>query len=301
MSTKFVKLALGFGIVIAIGAVAATAIGGMHHAAVPTAQPLSTKAATAESENPLDTATPGETPSMLADNLIATFKIKVVGQWGAFGVFDLKVMPASDNLLVFPLTVDGNTYQDVDALVPQLLPLNLAQVTSSGVRCNIVCSNPNGDVIGYDLATYSRHAQENHLPTVPSNQLAYVQAMEKLTAEALAPAPVKPAVADVERMDGSTDSDVPTGVIREAINHDDKLTQYGDYPVQTWKETNTYTRTINDEKVVFIEVRGTFHLSSGNMQYLGSKGGISFSAASYERDGVVELVKRGNSWYILKG
>lgn len=109
------------------------------------------------------------------------------------------------------------------------------------------------------------------------------------------------AVAEVASADGSTDSDVPTGVIRDAINHDDKLTQWGAYPVQTWKETNTYTRKIDDEKVVFIEVRGTFHLAPENMEYLHSKGGISFPVASYERDGAIEVVKRGNSWYILKG
>jgi hypothetical protein len=297
MSTKFAKLALGFSVII--GAVVAIAISVTRHAAAPTAQPASSKVAAAESDNPLDTATPGETPSKLADNLIATLKIKVVGQWGEFAVFDLKadLNMGSGHRLHFPITVDGNTYDDIYALATQLLPLTNNQVYAAGVNCEVVCWDPAGDVIGYSLRDYSDLAKQNNLPPIPSNQVSYVQALEKLLAT---PAPAAP-VEEVKLVDGSTDSDVPTGVIRDAINHDDKLTQYGAYPVQTWKETNTYTRKINDEKVVFIEVRGTFHLSSENMQYLGSKGGISFSVASYERDGAVELVKRGNSWYILKG
>ena len=297
MSTKFVKLALGFGIVIVIGAVAATAIGGRHPAATPTAQPPSTKAAAAE--NPLDTATPGETPSMLADNLIATLKIKVVGHWGEFAVFDLKadLNMGSGHRLRFPITVDGNTYDDIYALATQLLPLTNNQVYTAGVNCEVVCWDPAGDVIGYSLRDYSDLAKQNNLPPIPPSQVSYVQELEKLLA---APAPAAP-VEEVKLVDGSTDSDVPTGVIRDAINHDDKLTSFKAYPVQTWKETNTYTRKIDDETVIFIEIHGTFHANASAMAELSSMTASARPAASYEMDGTVKLVKRGNSWYIYKG
>jgi hypothetical protein len=305
MSTKFVKLALGFGIVIVIGAVAATAIGGRHPAAVPTAQPPSTKASTAESENPLDTATPGETPSMLADNLISTLKIKIVGQWGEYGVFDLKVDPAGGlSSLKFPLTVDGNTYDDVYSLSTQLLPLNSAQANKYGVICNVICWGPGGVVIGYNLSTYSDYAKQNNLPPIPPNQIAYVQGVEKLTA---APAPVVAVVPeDVKRVDGSTDSDVPVDVIRSAIDANKDLTQFGAYPVQTWKETNTYTRKIDDETVVIIELHGTFHLLPKDMALVGPDTresylkGLKYTTAQYDKDGQVALVKRGKDWYIYK-
>ncbi len=305
MSTKFVKLALGFGIVIVIGAVAATAIGGRHPAAVPTAQPPSTKAATAESENPLDTATPGETPSMLADNLISTLKIKIVGQWGEYGVFDLKVDPAGGlSSLKFPLTVDGNTYDDVYSLSTQLLPLNFAQANKYGVICNVICWGPGGVVIGYNLSAYSDYAKQNNLPPIPPNQIAYVQGVEKLTA---APAPVVAVVPeDVKRVDGSTDSDVPVDMIRSAINANTDLTQSGAFPVQTWKETNTYVRKIDNEDVVVVEFHGTFHLMAKDEKFVGpdtlqsAQAGNKYTKDHYELDGQVALVKRGHDWYIYK-
>jgi hypothetical protein len=176
-ATSFLKFAVAAAVLV--GAVSATATLATHRLQAPVdAPPTAAHVSPPQEANPLDTATPGLTPSMLADNLIMTLKVKIVGQWGEFGVFDIKAGPQG---LKFPLTVDGHTYDNVYALSTQLLPLDSKQTHTPGVMCDVVCWDLKDEVIGYDLAAYSAHAKQQGMLSIPPNQLGYIQGLEKLS------------------------------------------------------------------------------------------------------------------------
>jgi hypothetical protein len=73
--------------------------------------------------------------------------------------------------------------------------------------------------------------------------------------------PAVPVAARLPNVDPPTDSDAPIEAIRAAINDNVELTQDKNFSVATWKETNTYTRKINDETVTIIELHGTFQIN----------------------------------------
>lgn len=288
MTTKFVKLALGLPIVLCVvGAGGYYAHRVSKTTGVATGQPAATAAASTNSDNPLDTATPGETPEQRAEAFRQTLKIKVVGDFNGLPVFDVKLDPrAGESSIPFPITVDGNVYNTVDALVRELQPLIREQTSINGVTCQSLCWNPEGAIVGYDYAPYWAAAARVETPNMPASHVAYVK-------DAM-PTPKVYA-------QPTTSSEVPIEVIRNVIDADKEITSNGAFPVATWKETNTYMRTIGNEEVTFIEYRGTFHISPDLEQYVGSKGGISYRTDEYEKDGQFAVVKRGNSWYIYKG
>lgn len=84
-------------------------------------------------------------------------------------------------------------------------------------------------------------------------------------------------------------------VIRQAITSANP----GGYDLTTWTEPNAYVQQERGEAVHYVEYQGTWYIKSDMVQYLGSKGGISFRSATLSTKGRVGLVKRGSSWYLV--
>ena len=283
--TKLTKIAIGLGAVLVV--VGAVTYGTMTKKV---SAPATQQAAVAKSDNPLDDATPGETPEQMADALDAASKVKVIGAWKGLRVYDIH-LPPGRNGLDFPITVDGITYDHPWDLMPQLVPIPAQTQRELGVSCGTAfCITDDGQVVGYDVENYKTAVAYYGLPYPPANQVAYYERIGLFTPKA----PRK------QYGEPTTDSDVPVDIIRNVINADNDVTSNGDFPAVYWKETNTYTRKIGDEKVIFIEYHGTFRIKPDLEQYVGSRGGISYRTDEYEKDGQIAVVKRGNSWYAIK-
>ncbi|MBY0453271.1 MAG: hypothetical protein K2Q11_00095 [Burkholderiaceae bacterium] len=87
---------------------------------------------------------------------------------------------------------------------------------------------------------------------------------------------------------------VPNDAIEAAITN--KFPNKIAFQLNSWKETNSYTRNINGEEVKFIEYKAEFELKKDYKKYLKSNGGISFPNEFYEAKGEISLVKRGSKW-----
>ena len=239
-----------------------------------------------ESDNPLDAlsgGTDGDKPTPAATSTPATSKVKITGNWHGFDTYNYRFVGArGDGDTTFPLTIDGIAFPDELALAAATQPVGIDSQHATGVSCNFFCWNDQGTLLGYNPTAYAALARRQGKPETP-------------VVAAAAP------VTDVDRVDGSTSSDVPTGVIRSAINANNDLTSYKSAPVQTWTETNTYTRKVNDETVVIIEIHGTFHVTPAGQAEIDRLPAYGKPNSSYVKDGQVALVKRGNSWYIFKG
>ncbi len=243
-----------------------------------------------ESDNPLDALSGGkddDKPTSTAST-VKTTNLKVTGNWHGFDTYNYRFDGArGDGGTTFPLTIDGIAFPDELALAAATQPVGIDSQHAAGVNCNFFCWNDQGTLLGYSPTAYATLARRRGKPETPVAAAA-------------------PSVIDVDRIDGSTSSDVPTDAIRTAINANKDLTSFGAFPVQTWKETSTYTRKIDDETVTIIELRGTFHLLPKDEHLVGSTNsdiarGAQFTTDHYDKDGQVALVKRGNSWYIIKG
>ncbi len=89
----------------------------------------------------------------------------------------------------------------------------------------------------------------------------------------------------------------PDEVVRAAIV---KSRQTSSFTVKKWKETNSYTRKVNDEDIQYIEYEATLEIKPELKQYVNSSGGISFPSATVDVKGTTAIVKRGSSWYMAQ-
>lgn len=69
------------------------------------------------------------------------------------------------------------------------------------------------------------------------------------------------------------------------------------FQLNSWSETNSYTREVSGEEVYILEYESEFELKPKYKKYLNSGGGISFPNEFYESKGNVSFVERGSKWY----
>ncbi len=239
-----------------------------------------------------------------------------VDQWHGYKVYQFA---SNSSMGTDGVIISGSTYFSQLSELTAFLPAISEASKPEGVTCYsflcIVASKPGKSVIGYSAEGYAAYVNEhrwytpNDLATHYRVRAEAAERQRKTDAEfakgdaeaavrqSQAAAAVAAAYKPPRTSNPGTSSGVPADVIRQAITSANP----GGYDLTTWIETNAYVQQVNGEAVHYIEYQGAWYIKREMMQYVGSKGGISFRSAIASNKGRIGLVKRGNSWYIVKG
>jgi hypothetical protein len=248
--------------------------------------------------------------------------IKVIGHTGNYDIYDIKDPDRSDNQLpnIEPgemLKVYSTYYRDARDYVRFLKPVNPEDIRRQKVFCKFLCRTTYGEFVGYDAAVYARYLADLASDT-PQHRAEFEKRLEaNVQAAKAAPVLREQALAQAKRQEADelaqlttyrqsaiknrpassnpgTNSGVPIAVIRNAI-----ASKEGAFELTTWTESNTYVLSQSGEAVHFVEYKASWYLKPEMIQYLGSKGGISFRSAQASTAGRIGLTKRGSEWYLV--